>query len=228
MKKLPIVIDTREQNPLDFSPFEDVRTVRAELWPGDYSLQAATRMVAVERKSVSDLVGTMTGGYAGFGATTPKRFDRELTALGSYPRRGGRAFVLVEPDVRSQTAEEQIRAANYRAMIQPEKVMAFIQSIRDNWLVDVVLAESREHAAEIVVAAVRPFASYKAVAREIAKSEPANTQAVLAKRPATEVEVHNAPTGFVKPCAVCETPSCAIKGHDHLVVCDNFTEKCPF
>lgn len=185
MKKLPIVIDTREQTPLDFSPFADVRTVRAELWPGDYSLQAATRMVAVERKSVSDLVGTMTGGYAGFRATTPKRFDRELTALCGYPRRGGRAFVLVEPDVRSQTAEEQIRAANYRAMIPPEKVLAFIQSIRDNWLVDVILAESREHAAEIVVDACRPFASYKAVAREIAKSTPVkdDDQAVHAQCP---------------------------------------------
>lgn len=172
MRKLPIVIDTREQTPLDFSPFEDVRTVRAELWPGDYSLQAATRMVAVERKSVSDLIGTMTGGYAGFGATTPKRFDRELTALCGYPRRGGRAFVLVEPDVSSQTAEEQIRAANYRAMIEPEKVLAFVQTIRDRWLVDVVFAESREHAAQIVVDAVRPFASYKAVAREIRRADP--------------------------------------------------------
>lgn len=172
MRKLPIVIDTREQMPLDFSPFPDVRTVRAEIWPGDYSLQAATRMVAIERKSVSDLIGTMTGGYAGFGATTPKRFDRELAALCGYPRRGGRAFVLVEPDVRAQSAEEQIRAANYRAAIEPEKVLAFIQSIRDRWLVDVVLAESREHAAQFVVDAVRPFASYKAVAREIARTAP--------------------------------------------------------
>lgn len=171
MRKLPIVIDTREQNPLDFSAFEDVRVVRAELWPGDYSLQAATRMVAIERKSVSDLVGTMTGGYAGFGATTPKRFDRELTALGSYPRRGGRAFVLVEPDVATQSAEEQIRSGNYRAVIEPEKVLSFIQSIRDRWLVDVVLAESRAHAAQFVVEAVRPFAAFKAVAREIAKGD---------------------------------------------------------
>ena len=95
MRKLPIVIDTREQNPLDFSAFADVRIVRAELWPGDYSLQAATHLVAIERKSVSDLIGTMPGGYAGFSATTPKRFDRELSALCGYPRRGGRAFVLV-------------------------------------------------------------------------------------------------------------------------------------
>ena len=175
MRKMPIVIDTREQKPLDFSPFPDVRTVRADgIWPGDYTLQAAANLVAVERKSVSDLIGTMKDGYNGFNATRPKRFNRELAALRGYPRGGsGRAFVLVEPDVRGQTAEEQIRAGNYRAMIPPEKILAFIQSIRDLWLVDVVLAESREHAAEVVVSSFRPFMGYKAVAREIASTDPA-------------------------------------------------------
>lgn len=167
MRKLPIIIDTREQNPLDFSPFPEVRIIRAELWPGDYSLQAATRLVAIERKSVADLIGTMRTGYAGFNATTPKRFDRELTALRGYPRRGGRSFILVEPDVRNQTAEAQILAGNYRSAIPPDKITAFIQTIRDVWLVDVVLADSREHAAQIVVDAVRPFAAMKAVQREI-------------------------------------------------------------
>lgn len=174
MRKIPIVIDTREQKPLDFSPFPEVRTIRADgIWPGDYTLQAAANLVAVERKSVSDLIGTMKDGYNGFNATKPKRFNRELAALRGYPRGGsGRAFILVEPDVGNQTAEEQIRAANYRAAIQPEKVLAFIQSIRDLWLVDVVLAESREHAAQIVVDAFRPYMGFKAVAREIAKSDP--------------------------------------------------------
>ena len=182
MRKLPIVIDTREQNPLDFSAFEDVRIVRAKLWPGDYSLQAATRMVAIERKSVSDLIGTMTSGYAGFGATSPKRFDCELMALCGYGRRGGRAFVLVEPDEPRMTAEEQIRSGNYQSLIMPDKVFAFIQSIRDNWLVDVILAESREHAAQFVVDACRPFASYKAVKRELSKAAPAGGTALPKKR----------------------------------------------
>ena len=176
MPKMPIVIDTREQRPLDFSPFPDVRVVRAELWPGDYSLQAATNMVAIERKSVSDLIGTMKEGYAGFSATTPKRFDRELLALRGYSRGGGRAFVLVEPDAHGQTAARQISAANYRAAIDPEKVWAFIHSLRSVWLVDVVMADSREHAAEIVVSAVRPFVGMKAVRRAILKAELENKE----------------------------------------------------
>lgn len=171
MAKIPIVIDTREQRPLDFRPFEDVRTVRAEIWPGDYSLLAATRKIAIERKSVADFIGTMKSGYAGFDATTPKRFDRELSALCGYPRRGGRAFILIEPDGRNQTALEQIRAGNYRSAIPPDKILAFIRAIRDQWLVEVVLADSREHAARIVVDAIRPFAEMKPIRRRILISQ---------------------------------------------------------
>ncbi len=154
MRKLPVVIDTREQRPLDFSAFPNVRIVRCKAWPGDYTLQAYSRMLAIERKSVADLVGTMCGGYAGLTATTPKRFDCELLGLGGVIHLGGRAFVLVEPDGMGRTAEEQIEAGNYRAMIPPEKVRRFIATIRTGWKVPVLLANSREHAAEIVVAAV--------------------------------------------------------------------------
>lgn len=65
MKKLPIIVDIREQVPLDFSDYADVRVVRARLWPGDYSVQSATKIIAIERKSVSDLIQTMRDGYAG-------------------------------------------------------------------------------------------------------------------------------------------------------------------
>lgn len=155
MRKIPVIIDTREQKPLDFSAFPNVRIVRCKAWPGDYTLQAYSRMLAIERKSVADLIGTMCGGYAGLTATTPKRFDCELLGLGGVIHLGGRAFVLVEPDGMGQTAEEQISAGNYRADISPDKVWRFIDTIRTGWKVPVILASSREHAAEIIVAAVR-------------------------------------------------------------------------
>ena len=154
MRKIPVIIDTREQRPLDFAPFPNVRVERRKAWPGDYTLKAYSRMLAIERKSVSDLVGTMCGGYAGLSATTPKRFDCELLGMGGVLHLGGRAFVLVEPDGHGQTAEEQIAAGNYRAMIPPEKVRRFIDTIRTGWKIPVIMASSREHAAEIVVAAV--------------------------------------------------------------------------
>jgi len=155
MRKLAVIIDTREQLPLDFSAFPDVRVERRKAWPGDYTLKAYSRMLAIERKSVADLVGTMCSGYAGLSATSPKRFDCELLGLGGVIHLGGRAFVLVEPDGMGQTAEEQITAGNYRSMIEPAKVRRFIETIRTGWKIPVILSNSRAHAAEIVVAAVR-------------------------------------------------------------------------
>ena len=148
-----IVIDTREQHPLDFSFWKDVKVQRRELWPGDYTVLGGAQYLAIERKSVSDLVGTMKTGYAGIGSTTPKRFDRELMALHSVIARGGRAFVLVEPDGPLGTvchAFEQIKAHSYRSIIAPDKVLAFIQSIRSGWRVPVIMTESRTQSAEIV------------------------------------------------------------------------------
>ena len=148
-----IVIDTREQRPLDFSFWKDVTVQRRELWPGDYTVLGGAQYLAVERKSVSDLVGTMKTGYAGICSTTPKRFDRELMALHSVIARGGRAFIIVEPDGPLGTvcpAYEQIKAHSYRSIIAPDKVLAFIQSIRSSWRVPVIMTDSRTQSAEIV------------------------------------------------------------------------------
>lgn len=154
MRKLNIIIDTREQEPLDFGSYTDVAVSRAKLWPGDYGLRGAANLAAIERKSVSDLIGTLKDGYAGIAATSPKRFDAELKGLRGIALGGGRAMVLVEPDGTAarigNTAEEQIRSGDYRSAIKPEHVMAFVECIRSAWKVPVVLAASRTHAAEIV------------------------------------------------------------------------------
>ena len=153
-----IVIDTREKRPLDFSFWKDVTIQSRELWPGDYTILGGAQYLAVERKSVSDLVKTMKDDYAGIGSTTPKRFDRELMALHSIIARGGRAFVLVEPDGPIGTvcpAFEQIKAHSYRSIIPPHKVFKFIKTIRKGWHVPVHMTDSRTRSAEIVYESAR-------------------------------------------------------------------------
>ena len=148
-----IVIDTREKRPLDFSFWKDVTIQRRELWPGDYTVLGGAQYLAVERKSVSDLVKTMKDDYAGIGSTTPKRFDRELMALHSIIARGGSAFVLVEPDGPLGTvcpAYDQIKAHSYRSIISPGKVFKFIKTIRKGWHVPVHMTDSRTKSAEII------------------------------------------------------------------------------
>ena len=153
-----IVIDTREKRPLDFSFWKDVTVQSRELWPGDYTILGGAQYLAIERKSVSDLVGTMKNDYAGIGSTTPKRFDRELMALHSIIARGGRAFVLVEPDGPLGTvcpAIDQIKAHSYRSIIPPDNVIKFIDTIRGCWHVPVHMTDSRTKSAEIVYESAR-------------------------------------------------------------------------
>lgn len=76
-----ILIDTREQAPLEFSGFA---TERACLATGDYSCIAITaggpadlrEAVAIERKSVSDLLGCI--------GQQRQRFERELARLAQF------------------------------------------------------------------------------------------------------------------------------------------------
>ena len=70
------VIDTREQLPLDLSP---LRMERGTLPTGDYSVRGLENVVAIERKSLVDLLGCIGG--------ERERFDREVMRLVAYPTR---------------------------------------------------------------------------------------------------------------------------------------------
>lgn len=67
---LAIVVDTREQAPYGFDRFPGVEIIRAGLKTGDYSIQGFEHRIALERKSLSDLVGSLSTGR--------DRFEREL------------------------------------------------------------------------------------------------------------------------------------------------------
>lgn len=93
---LPIIIDNREQLPFEFAglwadkkdgggPIE-VTTEWGTLASGDYSLAGHTGSVAVERKSLADLFGTVGQGR--------ERFIRELARLNELDC----AAVVIEAD----------------------------------------------------------------------------------------------------------------------------------
>lgn len=81
-----IIVDTREQRPFAFANlYADaadgrrplhVQTSRACLPSGDYSLAGYETQIAVERKSLSDLFGTLGSGR--------RRFQNELQRLAAY------------------------------------------------------------------------------------------------------------------------------------------------
>src|SRR5450755_5060099 len=76
-----IVVDTREQNPFDFSRFEGwfSGVERRALKLGDYSISGLEDVCVVERKDLSDLVRSFTIGRKGFVA--------RLRQMAEYPHR---------------------------------------------------------------------------------------------------------------------------------------------
>ena len=75
-ERLTAIIDRREQQPLELAP---LRARRGTLTTGDYSLAGLEHIVAVERKSLADLVACCGGARA--------RFEREVQRLLAYPAR---------------------------------------------------------------------------------------------------------------------------------------------
>lgn len=69
---MKLLIDTREQEPYSFSGkwYEGVETERASLVTGDYSIAGLEDRIAIERKSLPDLVACL--------GRERERFEREL------------------------------------------------------------------------------------------------------------------------------------------------------
>lgn len=75
-EQVTAIVDTREQAPLDLSP---LRVEVGTLPTGDYSIRGMEHLVAIERKSLPDLLACV-GRERG-------RFDREVQRLLAYPTR---------------------------------------------------------------------------------------------------------------------------------------------
>ncbi|MCC6668976.1 MAG: hypothetical protein IT375_34875 [Polyangiaceae bacterium] len=130
MGLITILIDTREQAPLQFG--EAVRTERATLATGDYSAAGVTDLVALERKSLADLT-TCCG-------RDRERFLAQIQRLRAFPVRG----LVIEGDAPS------IAAGAYRSQIRPASVIGTLVAICTDHAIPVWLATDAHHAAIIV------------------------------------------------------------------------------
>ncbi|NLF71670.1 MAG: hypothetical protein GX575_21785 [Candidatus Anammoximicrobium sp.] len=75
-EQITAIIDTREQAPLHLAP---LATVTATLSSGDYSVKGLEHVVAIERKSLPDLLACC--------GRERERFEREVQRLLAYPVR---------------------------------------------------------------------------------------------------------------------------------------------
>lgn len=149
---LTIVCDTREQCPWSFEGYA-VEVIRAGLKSGDYSLAGFEDRIALERKSLADLVGSLSTGR--------ERFEREMDRLS----------VLQFSAVLVEASPEDIARHNYRSAMNPASVMQSMFAWTVRYRVPFLLCGTRRHAEYTAHGLLSKFA------REI-EARQAETQAV--------------------------------------------------
>ncbi len=80
---VPVVVDTREQLPFFIHPIYDAKITKTVkgLKTGDYSLVGFEDKIAIERKSIKDLYGSLTHGRKRFEAEFERFRDYEFSAV---------------------------------------------------------------------------------------------------------------------------------------------------
>lgn len=120
-----IIIDTREQCPLSF---ERLASITGTLQTGDYSACGLESDIAIERKSIADLIGSLTCGR--------ERFMREVDRLRAFPF----ARLLIVG------SEAEIRSGYFRSNANPKAIIHSLHSIEARGLPVVFAATAREAA----------------------------------------------------------------------------------
>jgi len=147
---LKITIDTREQMPWSFPPHL-ASVQRGTLKSGDYALDGDGKNFAIERKSLNDLVGTLSTGW--------ERFERELVRMQTFPVR----CIIVEGSW-SQVLDHEYEAP----LVQPN----FLRSRICNLVMDdvhVLFADNAQYAAFLAWGVLK--ARWDRIVGEIFKGE---------------------------------------------------------
>jgi len=102
-----IVQDTREQTPYLFleERYEGVLVVVAGLGTGDYTLLGCESEIGIERKSLSDYIGSISSGR--------ERFEREMVRASAFKR----FYVVIEASI------DDIRSHDYQSQMAPHAVL---------------------------------------------------------------------------------------------------------
>lgn len=125
-----IIVDTREQKPLEWSTVE---TRRATLHTGDYSVEGYEDSFTIERKSLDDLIGSLTAGRERFlreCERMEKFYFKRILVVGSY-------IDMVK--------------GRYRSKAHPNSIIGSLYSIEARHNIPVAWAANPNIAAHIVM-----------------------------------------------------------------------------
>jgi ERCC4-type nuclease len=120
------IIDSREQTPWDLAP---LRTIAGTLPTGDYSVAGLENVIALERKSLEDLLGCI--------GRERDRFERECQRLLAYPCRA----IIVE------STWNEIEMGQWRGSIKPPHVVGSLLGWQAAGI-PIILAHNHKRAGE--------------------------------------------------------------------------------
>lgn len=128
MKLSPVIIvDSREQRAWQF---ENLPSMVSSLSTGDYSIAGLEHLIAVERKSLDDLLSCI--------GTHRDRFKRELQRLRAYRFR----CLIVETDYST------LEAGEWRSRLKPSHVLGSLSAWMAQFELPIWLAGTHEAGAE--------------------------------------------------------------------------------
>jgi ERCC4-type nuclease len=134
-----IVVDTREQQPLEFGEWP---VVRAGLSTGDYSIEGYETRFALERKSLPDLFACV--------GRERDRFERELARLSQMDYAG----LVIEADLQG------LLNGYERSMVTPGAAVGSLVAWSVGHGLPVWLAHDRGHASELILSLSRKWYRY--------------------------------------------------------------------
>jgi len=125
-----LIIDKREQTPLSFTQLPSIVDT---LYSGDYSIQGAEHLFAVERKTLDDLATSFT-------FSRRATFEHELLRLRGHRFR--RLLII--------GSEEDVLAQRYRSNMLPKALLGSLYSFEIRYDIPVVWTADPDSAAELI------------------------------------------------------------------------------
>lgn len=156
-----VVIDTREQLPWTFAGLssDPVEVKTGTLRSGDYSVEGFEQRLAIERKSLADLYGTLTSGR--------ERFVRELERLSDLDW----AAVIVE------ATWHDIVKPPFGTRANPKSIVGSILAFQQRYPVAWLTAGSRQFGAALCFRCLERFVNDDADGKRPSRRAPLEVMA---------------------------------------------------
>lgn len=135
-KQMQIVIDSREQLPYHFQ----TPAIRGTLGTGDYSILGLENIIAIERKTLPDLIGCLCDGR--------ERFEREL-----YRARALDYFAVIIECTLSDLANGE-----YRSQMTPKSAIQSLLTFSIRYRLPIFFVENRNYGSRVTESLLLKYA----------------------------------------------------------------------